>query len=245
MATFFTTLPKTLTLTLVSSSQSKPNPKKASPMQGQKPTPQKPRKKIGVRSMVFDTGVHGLGERMGTRMIDPQPLIFDHATQFFIWQGVIGELEVGGQFVHLPFLLPRYICVNGMHLLTNSIFSIWTILAAFEDSLPIAFEGDFKLLHSLSSGPYCQTFLNTTTFGKRNKVPQENIPTITLWGATLSTNTPGIPCIFYPHGRVGICDDWLMGSILEAVSLNNIALANHGELVTTHPIRNHPQRMFG
>ena len=44
MATFFTTLPKTLTLTLVSGSLSKPNPKKASSMQGQKPTSRKPRK---------------------------------------------------------------------------------------------------------------------------------------------------------------------------------------------------------
>lgn len=28
-------------------------------------------------------GNHGLGGRMGTRKIDPQPLIFDHAAQFF------------------------------------------------------------------------------------------------------------------------------------------------------------------
>ena len=40
--------------------------------------------KKGVRSTVFDTRVHGLRGRMGTRMIDPQPLIFDHVTQFFI-----------------------------------------------------------------------------------------------------------------------------------------------------------------
>ena len=39
--------------------------------------------KRGIRSTVFDTGIHGLGGRMGTRMIDHQPLIFDHAAQFF------------------------------------------------------------------------------------------------------------------------------------------------------------------
>lgn len=321
--------------------------------------------KRGVRSTVFDTGVHGLGGRMGTRMIDPQSLIFDHAAQFFTvgdprfaqlvdgwlekglvqqWQGMIGELEVGGQFVPLPSLPPRYIGVNGMRPLADSILSqttmvnvvrpcwiskldpfngmwylsengkphgqydaiviahngkcanhllassglplvarqmkklelssIWALLAAFEDPLPIPFEGAFvkgvdsiswmanntkKLLHSLGSGPHCWTFFSTAAFGKRNKVPQENIPTVTaekvkeamlagvetalghsagslkrpfytrvqLWGAALPTNTPGIPCIFDPHGRAGICGDWLMGSSLEAASLSGMALANH------------------
>lgn len=81
---------------------------------------------------------------MGTRMIDPQSLIFDHAAQFFTvgdprfaqlvdgwlekglvqqWQGMIGELEVGGQFVPLPSLPPRYIGVNGMRPLADSILS--------------------------------------------------------------------------------------------------------------------------
>ena len=65
--------------------------------------------------------------------------------------------------------------------------SIWALLAAFEDPLPIPFEGAFvkgvdsiswmanntkKLLHSLSSGPHCWTFFSTAAFGKRNKVPQ-------------------------------------------------------------------------
>lgn len=81
---------------------------------------------------------------MGTRLIDPQPLIFDHAAQFFTvsdqhfskfvdewlekglvrqWQGTIGELEVGGRFVPLPSSPPRYIGVNGMRPLADSILS--------------------------------------------------------------------------------------------------------------------------
>ncbi|GFY81194.1 FAD/NAD(P)-binding oxidoreductase family protein [Actinidia rufa] len=79
--------------------------------------------------------------------------------------------------------------------------SIWALLAAFEDPLPIAarevtfpFEGAFvkgvdsiswmgnntkKLSYSPSTGPHCWTFFSTAAFGKRNKVPQENIPTAT------------------------------------------------------------------
>lgn len=89
-------------------------------------------------------GNHGLGGRMGTRKIDPQPLIFDHAAQFFTvsdprfaelvdnwlenglirqWQGTIGELEVGGQFVPLPSLPPKYIGINGMRPLADALLS--------------------------------------------------------------------------------------------------------------------------
>lgn len=46
-------------------------------------------------------------------------------------------------------------------------------------------------------------------------------------GAALPTNTPGIPCIFDPHGRAGICGDWLLGSSLESAALSGMALANH------------------
>jgi len=66
--------------------------------------------------------------------------------------------------------------------------SIWALLAAFEDPLPLTFpfEGAFvkgidalswmannsaKLL-STQSGPHCWTFFSTAPFGKRNKVPQ-------------------------------------------------------------------------
>lgn len=326
--------------------------------------------KRGVKSTVFDTGKHGLGGRMGTRVIDPQQLIFDHAAQFFTvsdsqfaelvdywlekglvrqWEGLIGMLEAGGQFVPRPSSPPRFIGVKGMRPLADSLLfetsmanvvrpswisklepfngmwhlsengkprgqfdaiviahngkcanrllassglpliarqmkrlelsSIWALLAAFEDPLPIqdgkvTFEGAFvkgvdsiswmgnnsmKLLGSQSHSPHCWTFFSSAAFGKRNKVPQENIPTATaekvktsmlegveaavglpkgslptplysrvqLWGAALPTNTPGVPCIFDPHGRAGICGDWLMGSSLESAALSGMALANH------------------
>lgn len=72
--------------------------------------------------------------------------------------------------------------------------SIWALLAAFEDPLPIPpnaisfpFEGAFvkgvdslswmannteKLSCSHNTGPHCWTFFSTAAFGKRNKVPQ-------------------------------------------------------------------------
>ncbi|KAI3897840.1 hypothetical protein MKX03_012991 [Papaver bracteatum] len=241
--------------------------------------------KRGIKSTVFDTGVHGLGGRMGTRIIDPQPLVFEHAAQFFTvsdsrfaelvdgwldkglvrqWDGTIGELEVGGQFTPSTSSAPRYIGVKGMRPLADSILSetskvnvvrpcwiskieafngrwylsengkpqgqfdaiviahngkcanrllgtsglpmiakqmkalnlsaVWALLAAFEDPLPTPFEGAFvngvdslswmgnntkKLFPSQSSGPQCWTFFSTGDFGKRNKVPQENIPNAT------------------------------------------------------------------
>lgn len=81
---------------------------------------------------------------MGTRVIDPQQLVFDHAAQFFTvsdprfaelvqgwsegglvrqWQGTVGELEAGGHFLALPPSPPRYVAVNGMRLLADSILS--------------------------------------------------------------------------------------------------------------------------
>ncbi|XP_048127317.1 renalase [Rhodamnia argentea] len=248
--------------------------------------------KKGIKSTVFDTGIHGLGGRMGTRVIEPQHLIFDHAAQFFSvsdarfaeivnvwrekglvgeWLGTVGELEAGGQFVPLPSSPPRYIGVDGMRPLADSLLSetsmvnvvrpcwisklepfngmwhlsengkhcgqfnaiviahngkcanrllassglpliarqmkrlelssIWALLAAFEDPLPIPsntatppFEGAFvkgvdsiswmannsrKLVRSPDNGPHCWTFFSTAAYGKRNKVPQENIPVAT------------------------------------------------------------------
>ena len=81
---------------------------------------------------------------MGTRIVYPQPLVFDHAAQFFTvsdprfaefvqdwmeqglvreWQGTIGELEMGGHFVPLPSCPPRYIGVNGMRPIADSLLS--------------------------------------------------------------------------------------------------------------------------
>lgn len=86
---------------------------------------------------------------MGTRVIEPQQLIFDHAAQFFTvsdarfaeivndwrekglvreWQGTIGELEAGGQFAPLPSSPPRYIGVNGMRPLADSLLSEVTLV---------------------------------------------------------------------------------------------------------------------
>ncbi|KAI4303006.1 hypothetical protein MLD38_038688 [Melastoma candidum] len=248
--------------------------------------------KRGVRSTVFDTGMHGLGGRMATRMIEPERLVFDHAAQFFTvsddrfaamvkgwldeglvqdWSGAIGELRAGGHFLPIPSTPHRYIGVGGMRLLADSLLSknslvdvvrpcwvsklepfngmwhlsengkhcgqfdaiviahngkcanrllassglpliarqmkrlqlssIWALLAAFEDPLPflerdgfLPFEGAFvkgvdsiswmgnnskKLLNSQGNFPHCWTFISTSEFGKRNKVPQENIPNAT------------------------------------------------------------------
>ncbi|XP_065854401.1 uncharacterized protein [Euphorbia lathyris] len=312
-------------------------------------------------------GIHGLGGRMGTRIVDPQQLIFDHAAQYFTvsnpqfaelvdgwlekgliqqWQGTIGELEMGGKFVPLSSSTPKYIGVNGMRPFADSLLSqarlvnvvrpcwvskiepfngmwhlsengkpcgqfdviviahngkcanqllassglpliarqmkrlelssIWALLAAFDDPLPTpsAFEGAFvkgvdsvswmgnnsmKLLSKSNNSPHCWTFFSTAAFGKRNKVPQENIPNVTaekvkremlegveaalgvakgsiqppcytrvqLWGAALPRNTSGIPCIFDPKGRAGICGDWLLGSNVESAALSGMALGSH------------------
>ncbi|KAK7397320.1 hypothetical protein VNO78_18488 [Psophocarpus tetragonolobus] len=326
--------------------------------------------KRGIRSTLFDTGIHGPGGRLGTRVVHPDPLKFDHAAQFFTvsdsrfaeivnawmekglvrrWQGTVGELHSGGRFLPSPHP-PKFVATNGMRFLPHSLLSqtrmvnvvrpcwisklepfngmwhlsengkprgvfdaiviahngkcanrllmasglpliarqmkrldlssIWALLAAFEDPLPfpgiteVPFEGAFvrgvdslswmanntkKLLISQTGGPHCWTFLSTAAYGKQNKVPQENIPSSTaakvkagmlegvesalglskgslpkpfytrlqLWGAALPTNTPGVPCIFDPSGRAGICGDWLLGSNIEAAVLSGIALANH------------------
>ncbi|KAF3789005.1 hypothetical protein EJ110_NYTH19808 [Nymphaea thermarum] len=313
--------------------------------------------KRGIRSTVFDTGMHGLGGRLGTRTIDSQPLVFDHAAQFFTasdprfrelvdgwlekgliceWNGQIGELEAG-RFVPFPSTPVKYVGVHGMRPLADAILSklimivqstaasvirpcwistlepyngmwhlsengkprgqfdaiviahngnlkqmawslsvrlelssIWALLAAFEEPLSlqshssIPFEGAFvrgddalswmanntkKLFPLQSRRPDCWTFFSSAAYGKRNKVPQENIPNVTAdkvkkemlqvtvlqlptiagvyRGAALPTNTPGLPCIFDPHGRAGICGDWLLGSSVEAASLSGMALANH------------------
>ncbi|GAY56011.1 hypothetical protein CUMW_168530 [Citrus unshiu] len=234
--------------------------------------------KRGVKSTVFDTGNHGLGGRMGTRMIGPQPLIFDHAAQFFTvndsrfhelvdgwlerglvrpWEGVIGELETSMVSIVRPCWISNLEPFNGMwHLSENvklrgqfdvvviahngkcanrllgssglpqiarqmkrlELSSIWALLAAFEDPLPLGsastFEGAFVKVMLLTVGPSSAPQLteNETRFHR---------------GAALPTNTPSIPCIFDPHGRAGICGDWLLGSSVESAALSGMALANH------------------
>ncbi|KAL6847271.1 hypothetical protein ACP4OV_023124 [Aristida adscensionis] len=330
----------------------------------------------GVRAVVFDTGMHGLGGRMATRVVDGdgdgERLVFDHAAQFFTasderfqrlvdgwlhrglvreWRGLIGELDAGGRFRPIHSSTPRFIGVDGMRPLADAMLpesdmievvrpcwisklepfnglwrlfenekphgeydavviahngkcanrllstsglplltkqmkrlelsSVWALLAAFEDPLPIphydsqgAFEGAFvrdvdsvswmgnntrKLFPMQTGTPECWTFFSTAAYGRRNKVPQENIPKVTaekvkedmlrgvelalglsqgslqqpiytrvqLWGAALPMNTPGVPCIFDPNGRAGICGDWLTGSSMEAAVLSGMSLANH------------------
>ncbi|KAH9322680.1 hypothetical protein KI387_017319, partial [Taxus chinensis] len=235
-------------------------------------------------------GIHGLGGRMGTRQIDPNHLVFDHAAQFFTvsdpkfkkfvdgwiskgvvkeWKGQVCKLNPGGQSIPLPPAV-RYIGTDGMRPLADSMLSqshlvnvvrpcwisklepfngmwhltentksrgafdtiviahngkcanrllasagvpllakqmkrlelssIWALIAAFDEPLPlpkgledIAFEGAFvggvdalswmanntkKLFPSQNHGPYCWTFFSTAAYGKRNKVPQENIPNV-------------------------------------------------------------------
>ncbi|KAG8049159.1 hypothetical protein GUJ93_ZPchr0009g1292 [Zizania palustris] len=175
---------------------------------------------------------------------------------------------------------------SGLPLLTRqmkrlNLSSVWALLAAFQDPLPVpqnysygTFEGAFvrdvdslswmannsqKLFPLQTGRPECWTFFSTAAYGKRNKVPQENIPKVTaekikedmlrgvelalglsrgslqqpfytrvqLWGAALPMNTPGVPCIFDPLGRAGICGDWLTGSSIEAAVLSGMSLANH------------------
>ncbi|KAL5205845.1 hypothetical protein ABZP36_034054 [Zizania latifolia] len=175
---------------------------------------------------------------------------------------------------------------SGLPLLTRqmkrlNLSSVWALLAAFQDPLPVpqndsygTFEGAFvrdvdslswmannsqKLFPLQTGRPECWTFFSTAACGKRNKVPQENIPKVTaekvkedmlrgvelalglsrgslqqpfytrvqLWGAALPMNTPGVPCIFDPLGRAGICGDWLTGSSIEAAVLSGMSLANH------------------
>ncbi|XP_047049163.1 renalase-like [Lolium rigidum] len=327
----------------------------------------------GVRSVVFDTGKHGLGGRLATRTVhEERRLVFDHAAQFFTasderfrklvdewvdrglvreWTGSVGELQAGGQFTPTPSSTPRYIGVNGMRPLADALLpendlvkvvrpswisklepfnglwrlfenekpqgqydaiviahngkcsnrllstsglpqltkqmkrldlsSVWALLAAFEDPLPIphnsshgAFEGAFvrdvdslswmanntrKLFPLEADRPECWTFFSTASYGRKNKVPQENIPNATaekvkremlggvelalglskgslqlpfytrvqLWGAALPMNTPGVPCIFDPQGRAGICGDWLTGSSIEAAVLSGMSLGDH------------------
>jgi len=62
-------------------------------------------------STVFDTGVHGLGGRLGTRLIDDSFLFDTEIVNVWLdkglvreWNGNVGELKNGGEFLSfLPF----------------------------------------------------------------------------------------------------------------------------------------------
>lgn len=93
---------------------------------------------------------------------------------------------------HLHFV-PIFLTLIS-YLQSLDLSSIWALLAAFEDPVPVPsaesafpFEGAFvkgvdslswmanntkKLLSSQDTGLECWTFLSTATFGKQNKVPQ-------------------------------------------------------------------------
>lgn len=90
---------------------------------------------------------------MATRLIEcEQQLVFDHAAQFFTvsdlkfqklverwlsqglvreWKGLVGELEVGGHFKPIPSSSPRYIGVNGMKHLADSVLCQVRILILY------------------------------------------------------------------------------------------------------------------
>jgi hypothetical protein len=47
-----------------------------------------------------------------------------------------------------------------------------------------------------------------------------------LWGAALPINTPRVPCIWDPVGRVGVCGDWVAGGgSMQAAALSGRAMA--------------------
>lgn len=47
-----------------------------------------------------------------------------------------------------------------------------------------------------------------------------------LWGAALPLNSPHVPCLFDPTGRVGVCGDWVAGGgSMQAAALSGSALA--------------------
>lgn len=108
---------------------------------------------------------------MGTRIIDPQPLIFDHAAQFFTvrdsrfgqlvdgwiegglvreWCGPIGELEAGGHFKPMPSSPPRFIGVSGMRPLADSILSqVHTFCYIYVYFPPLLFTVFIMILYQL------------------------------------------------------------------------------------------------
>ncbi|KAL0552657.1 hypothetical protein IC582_011775 [Cucumis melo] len=134
--------------------------------------------KRGVRSTVFDTGIHGLGGRMGTRSLGPEPLMFDHAAQFFTvtdnqfaqlvdgwlaaglvkeWKGTVGELELGGRFVPMSSC-PRYIGTNGMRPLADSLLSQTSLINVIRPCWISKLEPFNGMWHLSENGKPCGHF---------------------------------------------------------------------------------------
>ena len=89
---------------------------------------------------------------MGTIIIDPQPLIFDHAAQFFTlsdsqfaelvdcwlekglvqeWQGIIGKLDIDGWYVPHPSSPSRYVGVNLADSLLSEVIILYSSFLFF------------------------------------------------------------------------------------------------------------------
>ncbi|GAY56023.1 hypothetical protein CUMW_168630 [Citrus unshiu] len=167
--------------------------------------------KRGVKSTVFDTGNHGLGGRMGTRMIGPQPLIFDHAAQFFtVNDSRFRELTSMVSIVR-PCWISNLEPFNGMwHLSEN-----------------VKLRGQFDVVVIAHNGKCANRLLGSSGLPQVARQMKENIPTATaekvktgmlegveaalgrpkgslqkpiysrvqLWGAALPTSIPSIQCI--------------------------------------------------
>ncbi|EFJ48675.1 hypothetical protein VOLCADRAFT_117582 [Volvox carteri f. nagariensis] len=202
------------------------------------------------RCTVFDTGKHGVGGRMATR-ISGEPslrsgtgslakpavqlggLRFDHAAQFFT---VTGAPRVAQQLMRLR------------------LNAVWALMVAFDGPLPVPFEGAFiqgspilswagnntaKMgLRHTPSDIQCWTLFSTNAYGQANKVPQEAIPAevadkvaeemlaafkqaVTGPGASRSVKEWPRPVFT----RVGVCGDWLTGGSLQAAAVSGITLA--------------------
>lgn len=60
----------------------------------------------------------------------------------------------------------------------------------------------------------------------RSALPPLVYTRVQLWGAALPLNSPNVPCIWDPHGRVGVCGDWVAGGgSMQAAALSGRALA--------------------
>jgi len=97
----------------------------------------------GISSVVYDTGEHGVGGRLGTRDLGPAR-VFDHAAQYFTatdarfservarwqkqdvvapWAGAVGSLSSTGAFTPLPPTPQRYFATSGMRSLAEYILA--------------------------------------------------------------------------------------------------------------------------